>query len=204
MNRNSTFNFAQGVTVKKFLKLTGGSFSGRRLYVPDSGVRPASNLVREALFSTLNSFFEKGVWGLRVLDLFAGSGSLGLEAISRGAAYVTFVDGNGESVKSIRKNLEILGFSGEVIRRDVSSFLKMSRNLEYSLIFMDPPYRFTACREVVDLLCRALEKRNTQVLVHERFYRDELPEFGDCVQLIRRKKYGQTELLYYEIADPAP
>jgi len=186
------------MAVKKLLKLTGGSFSGRRLYVPDSGVRPASNLVREALFSTLNSFFKWGVSGLRVLDLFAGSGSLGLEAISRGAVYVTFVDSSRESIKSIRKNMEILGFSGEVIRCDVCGFLKRSRSLDYSLIFMDPPYRFTACREVVDLLCRALIRQKRQLLVHERFYRDELPDFGNCVQFARRKKYGQTELLYYK------
>ncbi len=187
--------------MKKLLKLTGGSFSGRRLYVPDSGVRPASNLVREALFSTLNSFFKEGVVGLKVLDLFAGSGSLGLEAISRGASQVTFVDDSGESIKSIRRNMEILGFSGEVIRREVRIFLKRSKGLDCSLIFMDPPYRFTECRKVVDLLHRALRNGGRPILVHERFYRDEPPDFGDFVQLIRRKKYGQTELLYYRFAE---
>jgi 16S rRNA (guanine(966)-N(2))-methyltransferase RsmD len=107
--------------VKRFLKLTGGSFMGRRLYVPDMGVRPATNLVREAIFSTLNSFFENGVQGLEVLDLFAGTGSLGLEAISRGAAAVTFVDQSSESVRSIRRNLEILEYEGQVIKAMRSS-----------------------------------------------------------------------------------
>ncbi len=183
--------------MKKLLKLTGGSFSGRRLYVPDSGVRPASNMVREALFSTLNSFFEGGIAGLKVLDLFAGSGSLGLEAISRGACRVTFVDRSGESIKSIRKNMEILGFSGQVVRRDVRIFLKRSKSLDYNLVFMDPPYRFTECSEVVDLLHMALAKGGGNILVHERYYQDAPPDFGDYAQLIKRKKYGQTELLYY-------
>jgi 16S rRNA (guanine966-N2)-methyltransferase len=183
--------------VKKLLKLTGGSFSGRRLYVPDSGVRPASNLVREALFATLNSLFKDGVAGLRILDLFAGSGSLGLEAISRGAELVTFVDNSVESVKSIRRNMEILGFSGQVIRRDVRIFLKRSKGLDYDLIFMDPPYRFTESSEVVSLLWSALRSETAPVLVHERYFRKGLPDFGECVQLVKRKKYGQTELLYY-------
>lgn len=186
--------------MKKLLKLTGGSFSGRRLYVPDSGVRPASNLVREALFATLNSFFEEGVSGLRILDLFAGSGSLGLEAISRGAVQVSFVDNSIESIKSIRRNLEILGFQGRVIRRDVRAFLRRNRNLEYDLIFMDPPYRYTENGDVVDLLCRSLRNPDA-VLVHERYYRKELPDLGECVQLVRRKKYGQTELLYYQFSN---
>ena len=85
--------------MKRFLKLTGGSYAGRRIYVPDIGVRPATNLVREAIFSTLNSFFENGVKGCSVLDLFAGTGSLGLEALSRGARRVTFVDSRKQSTR---------------------------------------------------------------------------------------------------------
>ena len=102
--------------MKRFLKLTGGSFAGRRIYVPDIGVRPATNLVREAIFSTLKSFFKNGVQGCSVLDLFAGTGSLGIEALSRGARQVTFVDSRMESIRSIIRNLEILRFTAGVER----------------------------------------------------------------------------------------
>lgn len=188
------------IIMKKRLKLTGGSFGGRKLYVPAIGVRPATNLVREAIFSTLGSFFEDGVKGLKVLDLFAGTGSLGLEAKSRGAAHVTFVDRDGKAVKSIRKNIEILGFSATIIRDDVLAFLKKSGTIDYNLIFMDPPYRYGRCAEAVDLLKRALSPGHGTVLVHERAWERNLPDFGAGIQLLKRKKYGQTEVLYYRIS----
>ena len=128
--------------MKRFLRLTGGSFTGKKLYVPDIGVRPATNLVREAIFSTLPTFLEGGIHNLHVLDLFAGTGSLGLEAISRGAGSVTFVDRDAESVRAIRKNLDVLRYTAQVVRSDVIQYLKRSRRLEFDLVFMDPPYRY--------------------------------------------------------------
>ena len=187
--------------MKRFLKLTGGSFMGRRLYVPDMGVRPATNLVREAIFSTLNSFFENGVQGLEVLDLFAGTGSLGLEAISRGAAAVTFVDQSSESVRSIRRNLEILEYEGQVIRSDALQFLRRNRGLQFNLVFIDPPYRYGKTAAVVGELQRALVMEEQTLLVHERAYSRELPDFGDKVLYLRRKKYGQTEILYFNMQE---
>ena len=183
--------------MKRFLKLTGGSFIGRRLYVPDIGVRPATNLVREAIFSTLNSYFEEGVRGIRVLDLFAGTGSLGLESISRGAREVTFVDRSIESVKSIRKNLEILQYEGKVIRSDVLQFLRRHRGLQFDLVFIDPPYRYEKTGSVMQELQRSLVKGVNTLFVHERSYNPELPDFGENARCIKRKKYGQTEILYF-------
>jgi 16S rRNA (guanine(966)-N(2))-methyltransferase RsmD len=185
--------------MRRFLKLTGGSFMGRRLYVPDIGVRPATNLVREAIFSTLFSFFEQGVQGLRVLDLFAGTGSLGLEAVSRGARTVTFVDRNIESVRSIRRNLEILEYEGQVVRSDVILFLRRRRGLRYNLVFIDPPYRYEKTAVVVRELRKALVHEGQVLLVHERAYNLELPDFGENVRFHKRKKYGQTEILYFTI-----
>jgi 16S rRNA (guanine(966)-N(2))-methyltransferase RsmD len=171
---------------------------GRRLYVPDMGVRPATNLVREAIFSTLCSFFESGVQGIRVLDLFAGTGSLGLESISRGARTVTFVDRSIESVKSIRKNLEILQYEGQVIRNDVLQFLRRSRGLEFDLVFIDPPYRYEKMASVIDELQKSLLNTTDTLVVHERSYSRELPDFGESISHLKRKKYGQTEILYFK------
>ncbi len=185
--------------MKRFLKLTGGSFSGRRLYVPDIGVRPATNLVREAIFSSLFSFYNDGVKNLRILDLFAGTGSLGLEALSRGASSVTFVDQNIEAVRSIRKNMNILSFSGEVIKSDVNEFLKKGTSLLFDLIFMDPPYRYKRCKEVVAILVDSLDRSLSPILIYERSFKESLPDFGYKVQFLKRKKYGQSEVLYYRL-----
>ena len=206
------------MTMKKQLILTGGSFAGRKLYVPASGVRPATNLVREAIFSTLFSFFEGGVRGLKILDLFAGTGSLGIEALSRGASSAVFVDKNRESIRSIRKNLEILGFtrgsfleegggaSWEVFGSDAISYLKRNRELDFDLVFVDPPYRYTRTDEVVDQLIKSLApggapRGNGAVLVYERFYDLEPPDYGAGAQLLKRKKYGQSEILYFKVAE---
>jgi 16S rRNA (guanine966-N2)-methyltransferase len=202
--------------MKKLLVLTGGSFAGRKLYVPASGVRPATNLVREAIFSTLFSFFEGGVRGLKILDLFAGTGSLGIEALSRGASSAVFVDKNRESIRSIRKNLEILGFtrgsslqegggaSWEVFGSDVISYLKRNRDLAFDLVFVDPPYRYTRTDEVVEQLIKSLVAwgapgGNGAVLVYERFYDAQPPDYGPGAQLLKRKKYGQSEILYFKV-----
>ena len=114
-----------------------GTHGGRRL-IPPRGrdVRPTSDRVREALFSILG----ERVRGARVLDLFAGTGALGLEALSRGAATATFVD---RDTAPVRANLEALGLEAEVHRRDALAFLGAATE-HYDLVFLDPPYREAA------------------------------------------------------------
>ena len=185
--------------MKKLLKLTGGSFAGRKLYVPETGVRPATNRTREAIFSTLQSYFPDGVRGLSVLDLFAGTGSLGLEALSRGAARVTFVDSRAESVRAIHRNLEILGFQAAVVRDDAGRFLRRWDRIDFDLIFMDPPYSYGGCSVLVGSLKSRMQAESHVILVYERAFQEELPDFGEGITILKRKRYGQTELLYYRI-----
>jgi 16S rRNA (guanine966-N2)-methyltransferase len=116
-----------------------GSFGGRTLVVPRGrATRPTSDRVREALFSVLSD-----VHGDRVLDLYAGSGALAIEALSRGAAQATLVDSSGPAVDAIRRNLEALGIEAEVVRQTASRFLERARDgaRQYDLVFIDPPYR---------------------------------------------------------------
>jgi 16S rRNA (guanine966-N2)-methyltransferase len=189
--------------MKKKLLLTGGSFTGRRLYVPETGVRPATNMVREAVFSTLRGFLREGVEGSRVLDLFAGSGSLGLEALSRGAALAVFVDKGRNAVRSITRNLEILGFSDPrralVIAGDAAGWLKRNRDLRFDVVFVDPPYRYAGTGGIVELLKGSLAAGSGALLVYERFFDADPPDFGEGAELLKRKKYGQSEILYYRL-----
>jgi 16S rRNA (guanine966-N2)-methyltransferase len=117
------------------IRITGGELRGRRLYVPKTGVRPTTGKVREAIFSMLGS-----VVGARVLDLFCGSGVLGFEALSRGAAEVTLVDTRPAAA---RRNLDTLGLHdrGEVARADAVSFLRHAEAGSFDLVLCDPPYR---------------------------------------------------------------
>ncbi len=118
------------------MRVIAGTHKGRRLVAP-KGARPTSDRVREALFSILGD-----VEGTRVLDLFAGSGALGIEALSRGAATATFVDDDAAAVRTVKRNLE----GADVRRQDAIRFLgSASRDArEYDLVFLDPPYRLAA------------------------------------------------------------
>jgi 16S rRNA (guanine966-N2)-methyltransferase len=122
------------------VRIVAGRWGGRRLASPKgAATRPTSDRVREALFSILGD----RVQGARVLDLFAGSGALGLEALSRGAAAVTFVDSAAASVAAVKANLEALDGEAAVHRSDALRFLRAApgRARQYDLVLLDPPYR---------------------------------------------------------------
>jgi 16S rRNA (guanine966-N2)-methyltransferase len=117
------------------MRVVAGSFKGRRLQAPRGArTRPTSDRVREAVFSLLG-----GVGGARALDLYAGSGALGIEALSRGAASVTFVERDARAAAALRRNLETVGAEAEVRRQDAIRFLA-SASGTYDLVFIDPPY----------------------------------------------------------------
>jgi 16S rRNA (guanine966-N2)-methyltransferase len=121
------------------MRVIAGAYGGRELVAPRGrATRPTADRVREALFSILGD-----VGGERVLDLFAGSGALAIEAVSRGAAQATLVDSAGPAVDAIRRNLRSLGIEAEVVRQPVMRFLQRAREnaRQYDLVFIDPPYR---------------------------------------------------------------
>jgi 16S rRNA (guanine966-N2)-methyltransferase len=127
------------------VRVIAGRFGGRRLSAPRGArTRPTADRVRESLFSVLGD-----LEGARVLDLFAGSGALGIEALSRGAAEATFVDSAPAALRALRENLaalEIGAEAAEVRRADARAFLRTARKSgrQYDLVFVDPPYRRAA------------------------------------------------------------
>ena len=122
------------------MRVVAGAYAGRRLRAPRGPhTRPTPDRVREALFSILGPLD-----GLRVLDLYAGSGALGIEALSRGAEEATFVDSHAAAARAVRENLERVGSErGRVFRADVSSFLRGAARHgdRWDLVLLDPPYR---------------------------------------------------------------
>ena len=139
------------------LRVTGGEFGGRRLRAPARGVRPTGDRVRESLFARLGD-----LEGARVLDLFAGSGSLGVEALSRGAARVVFVEQAPSAVAVLRANVEALGVGerARVVRSDALRALRRLAGDEpgFDLVLVDPPYE-------TDLAGRALAALSEGALV---------------------------------------
>ncbi len=126
------------------MRIVGGQFRGRALATPsDERTRPTSDRVRESVFNILaHGIPGFSVDGARVLDLFAGTGALGLEALSRGAAYCLFVEEGAEARALIRRNIEALALTGvtKIFRRDATSLGPASNRGTFGLVFLDPPY----------------------------------------------------------------
>ena len=169
------------------IRVTGGELRGRRLHVPREGVRPTTGRVREAIFSMLGS-----VEGATVLDLFAGSGALGIEALSRGAREATFIDSD---TRAVTRNLRELGLSARVERSDVARWLSRTSSSKspptYDLVLCDPPYTLAAGLDA-DLnagLARIVARDGKLVL--ETAARKPL-DLGFPV--IKERKYGDTLL----------
>ncbi|HET6889359.1 MAG TPA: 16S rRNA (guanine(966)-N(2))-methyltransferase RsmD [Candidatus Udaeobacter sp.] len=179
------------------MRVIAGSAGGIRLAVPKRGVRPTMDRVKAAIFSSLGD----AVVEARVLDLFAGSGALGIEALSRGASSVVFVEGDGPSAEIIKSNLAKAKLKGRVRKQDVFDFLRHASCAEmFDVIFADPPYektgageRFTEKLLANEALSQLLDPDGIFVL--EKRPAEALPETR-LWRLIRQKKYGATEVLF--------
>lgn len=126
------------------MRVVGGTLRGRVLAAPESqSIRPTTDRVRESLFNVLAHLSGDPLNGARVLDLFAGTGALGIEALSRGARYCLFVDDGVEARGVLRTNSEVLGLNGQtkIYRRDATSMGPVSPHEPFDVVFADPPYR---------------------------------------------------------------
>jgi len=161
------------------MRVVGGSARGRRLQAPRGrSVRPTSDRAREAIFNMLES--RGGLQGRSVVDLFAGTGAMGIEALSRGAASATFVERDGEALRALRANLASLGLEGDVVPGDAVAYA--ARAAPVDVAFVDPPYDFDGWPELLDGLQAGLA-----VLESDR----ELA-VGDGWEVVRVKRYGGT------------
>lgn len=183
------------------MRVISGTARGRRLATPrGTRVRPTADRVKEALFSILASL-AGNLEGARVLDIFAGTGSLGIEALSRGCATAVFVDNHRESAAVIRKNLEQLGFGDRgrvVVMEAVSAINGLERNEKpFRLIFLDPPYRLGMARQVIERLAASPLVTGETIIVVETADNEELgSEFGP-LRMFDRRVYGDTALSFF-------
>lgn len=179
------------------MRIIAGSAGGRRFAVPPGGAtRPTSDRAREALFSTLGSLLN--LEGASVLDLYAGSGALGLEALSRGAAAATFVESEAAAARVITRNADDLGLTGaRVVLRTVRHFVhQQNEPTAYDVVFVDPPYTLPA-DEVRRLLVRLTPHLPAGALVVvERSSRDPDWTWPQALEAVRVKRYGAGSLWY--------
>jgi 16S rRNA (guanine966-N2)-methyltransferase len=178
------------------MRITAGTFGGRHIKVPD-GIRPTQDKVRQAIFSSLGEY----VVGAKVLDLFAGSGAMGLEALSRGAADVTWVENDRRVAETLRLNIEALcpDRSDRTDRSDAMAFLKTCRET-YNLVLADPPYDRGAGKGLLEMTLKGLEGGSILaphgVLVFELGAHEKPVERAGW-EVLRDREYGGTRVLIY-------
>lgn len=179
------------------MRVIAGSAGGIQLEVPKRGVRPTMDRVKAAIFSSLSD----KIIAARVLDLFAGSGGLGIEALSRGAASALFVDHDGPAIDTIERNLKKTKIAAKTRQQDVFEFLGETDSLgQFDVIFADPPYEQMQSGEFfTDRLLNNESLSNLMaadgILVLEKRPRESVPELS-LWNLIRQKTYGATEVLF--------
>jgi 16S rRNA (guanine966-N2)-methyltransferase len=180
-------------------RIIGGSAGGRRLRTPSGGsTRPTSDRVREAMFSAIDAAVGS-ISGLRFLDLYAGSGAVGLEALSRGAAHVLLVESSPRAAKVIRANVETLGLPGaEVVADRVERVLRQAPPEPYDLVFADPPYAVTD--DAVRLVLEALRDNGWlapgALVAVERATRGAPVTWPPGYTESRARRYGEGTLWY--------
>lgn len=178
------------------MRIIAGVAKGRPLETPSRGTRPMTGRARESLFSILGDEVE----GAAVLDLFAGSGSLGLEALSRGADRAVFVERGSAALRALSRNVERVGLGGRVIAADVSAAVA-GLDDAYDLVFVDPPYAMDD-RGVTELLTRiegVLAPEATVVLHRRDHAPPELPEF---LTWRDERRYGDAVVTLMERSSP--
>ena len=178
------------------MRIVAGTFKGRRIDAPTwDGLRPTSDKLRETLFNVL----APRMAGARFLDGFAGTGAVGIEALSRGAAHVTFVEHDARAVALIRNNLERCGISDRyaIIRARFAGTARPPDGGSFDIVFLDPPY---GARELLDALEAAAPLVQPQtLLVIEHARRDSAPDSAGMLDRLRVLTSGDSALAFYRL-----
>ncbi|MBC8317035.1 MAG: 16S rRNA (guanine(966)-N(2))-methyltransferase RsmD [Desulfobulbaceae bacterium] len=186
------------------MRIIAGTARGRKLVSPGSKggkneIRPTADRAREALFNILGN----AVRDARVLDLFSGTGALGLEALSRGAFSSLFIDNSPTAIGLIRKNIDLTGFSGkaEVLQRDLARNCGVDNSNVpdggFSLVFLDPPYRTRLAENLLDILGEGVFLKSGCIVVAESDSGDSLPDKTGMLECYDKRQYGETGFWFY-------
>ena len=176
------------------MRIISGTAKGRKLKtLAGDDVRPTSDKVKEAVFSAIQFDIE----GRRFLDLFAGSGQMGLEALSRGAESATFIDSSAESVRICKENISTLGFdvASKVIRSDALSFLNLCSD-KFDIAFLDPPYAAGILEKALVLLSQKMSDYGTIICEHPPEV--TLPDNVGGFTVYRKYRYGKINVTTYK------
>ena len=174
------------------MRIISGKFKGRKLFQPkDETVRPTTDRIKESLFNILGQRMDN----LSVLDLFSGSGALGIEALSRGAKSAVFCDKSRQNLALTKRNLEILGINCKLINDDYKNALKSLNGEKFDLIFCDPPYKENFLSEILKRVCENELLTENGIIVYESFC-DNLINVEKPYIIKDSRMYGKIKLTF--------
>lgn len=177
------------------MRIIAGKYKGHHLFsAKNQSIRPTTARVKEYIFEILNDYIED----CRVLDLFAGSGNLGLEALSRGAQSVTFVENSFNSIKVLKKNLDHVRIQEpyEVVRKNVLTFLRQNK-IPFDLIFADPPYKWDKLIELLPLAFLPENLTEYGIFMLENEKSQTIEWETNIYEIIRQKKFDRTLITFF-------
>jgi 16S rRNA (guanine966-N2)-methyltransferase len=190
------------------MRISGGSAKGRRTATkklfarasPGERLRPTSAKVREALFDILRNRVE----GATFVDLYAGTGTVGFESLSRGAARAVFIESDPAMIESMRRNARDFGFSekAEIIRGRADEFLREAASVheQYDIFFLDPPYQSEEIEKALPMLGEEELLKTEGIIIVEHFFKKKLPQQAGFLKLHKNYRYGDTMLTLYKKA----
>ncbi|MEG8098652.1 16S rRNA (guanine(966)-N(2))-methyltransferase RsmD [Candidatus Liberibacter brunswickensis] len=181
------------------MRIVGGKFQRRLLYTPKNrSIRPSDSRTKKSVFDILKHVYPSFLYSSRMLDIFAGTGSVGFEALSRGCDYVLFVDNNPESIRLIRRNSELLGVenSCSIFFRDVLNLGKIGHIKPFRLLYLDPPYGEGLAQHALDIIDKEKWLDPDSLVIIEEHVGVVL-SFGSSFYFLQKRIYGDTTIHFY-------
>lgn len=179
------------------MNIITGKYRGRKLVSPKNDARPTLGRAKETLFNTI----QFDIQGRRTLDLFAGSGALGLEAASRGASEVVFVDIDPLSISAIKQNCSSMGLDAKILRSSYDGAINSGVSGKFDLVFIDPPFGSSLCEAAVTALVNTGRLNAGAIIVCEHGFNSPMPENIGHLSVYKVKKVGNIGFTFYTDAE---
>ena len=183
------------------MRIIGGSLKGKKLsFVKSKTTRPLRDLVKENIFNIIQHSKEisSPIDGSNVLDLFSGTGSFGIECISRGANHVTFVEENIQTLSVLKTNINLLGINDKVkiVETNIKLYLEEnSFKKKFDIIFLDPPYKDKKLKDIlIEIKLKKISNSNQLIIIHREF--DEIIKYENIIKIFKVKNYGRSKIIF--------
>ena len=184
------------------MRIIGGNFRGKKLFLPkDKNTRPLKDIVKESIFNLMqhSKKINLNIENSSVLDLFSGTGSFGIECISRGAKKVVFFENYPEAVKILKKNLNLFKNinNHEIYNKNFFDFFSSNKNfnLKFNIIFIDPPYRETKINKIINIIYEKKMLVQNGILIIHRHKKDDI-KISNKLNILEDRSYGISKILF--------